>query len=108
MINENSSFVSNNSFCKALKDLCLGRYLTACGFNKRRGVPILFVIYGLLTTVFNYSNLYQKTQSKKGFAQCNCTDQVFYDVAIMQNNSATIVMYPAPAGMNRLADFKLL
>ena len=80
MINENSSFVSNNSFCQALKDLRLGRYLIACGFNKKRGIPILLVIYGLLTTVFNYSNLYQKTQSKKGFAQCNCTDQVFYDV----------------------------
>ena len=80
MINENSSFVSNNSFCKALKDLRLGRYLIACGFNKKRGIPILVVLYGLLTTVFNYSNLYQKTQSKKGYAQCNCTDQVFYDV----------------------------
>ena len=35
MINENSSFVSNNSFCQALKDLRFGRYLIACGFNKK-------------------------------------------------------------------------
>ena len=79
MINNISSF-SNNSFCGALKDLSFGRLLNSCGFNKKRGVPILIVMYGLLTAVFNYSGIHQKTQSRKGYSQCNCTDQVFYDI----------------------------
>lgn len=79
MINNISSF-SNNSFCGALKDLSFGRLLNSCGFNKKRGVPILIVMYGLLTSVFNYSGIHQKTQSRKGYSQCNCTDQVFYDI----------------------------
>ena len=79
MINNLSSF-SNNSFCGALKDLSFGRLLNSCGFNKKRGVPILVVMYGLLTAVFNYSGIHQKTQSRKGYSQCNCTDQVFYDI----------------------------
>lgn len=79
MINNLSSF-SNNSFCGALKDLSFSRFLNSCGFNKKRGVPSLIVMYGLLTAVFNYSGIHHKTQSPKGYSQCNCTDQVFYDI----------------------------